>query len=137
MLFTFLTSNDEQIDDGTGVVRDLMLDPSTGDLYFGSGNLALVSGLPAAQQGATIRCNFFQGEWFLDTTAGIPYFQRIYVKNPNFVEVREWFRLAVIDTPDIDSVQYVNMTYFGNRTLTVNWQAHALGVKLVATGNTQ
>ncbi len=100
------------IDNGTGAVgvRDFLLG-SDGDLVINNGDFVLVSGAPAAQQGVSFRLGFVQGDWFLDREDGIPYFTRILIKHPNYAEAREWVRLAIIDTPDIVSVDSIDLAF--------------------------
>lgn len=69
---------------------DLYLDPVTHDLQVGpAGLVRLTSGVPeAAAQRLLIMLRMFAGEWFLDLTAGIPYYESILVKNPDLAAVR-------------------------------------------------
>lgn len=55
---------------------DLALDPN-GDLAIAGGDLVLVRGADAVAQRIRIRLRLFLGEWFLDESAGLPYFERI------------------------------------------------------------
>lgn len=41
------------------------------------------------------------GEWFLDTSQGLPYFTQIFVKNPNPVVVDAVFKRPVIEDPAV------------------------------------
>lgn len=116
-------------------VRDLALDDD-GDLFTDS-DLALLSGGEAAKQGVQIRCGFFQGDWFRELDAGIPYWTRILIKRPNLVEVREWFRLAIIATPDITSLTSLNLVYNRDRSLAISYRAVAsTGQTINAKGTT-
>ena len=47
----------------------------------GHGDLVTVTGLEALRQKINQRLSLFKGSWFLDTTAGVPYFQEI-IKKP-------------------------------------------------------
>lgn len=52
----------------------LWLDPVTHDLALdAAGNLRLARGREAVAQHAEQRIQFFEGEWFLDTSAGMPW----------------------------------------------------------------
>ena len=102
---------------------DLLLDDNN-ELVLIDGDLALTSEAEGVKQGVQFSLQLFQGEWFLDESQGIPYFQRILVKNPNLVEVREWFRSAIASSPDISSVEYVQLTPRDDRSLLVTWGAN-------------
>lgn len=50
------------------------------------------------------------GEWFIDTTQGIPYVQQILgQKNPNITNIRALFRTVILNTPGIVSVQEIRV----------------------------
>lgn len=65
------------------------LDPETNDWHLdSSGNLAIVTDADAVAQHARQRVKTYQGEWFLDTEAGIPWIENILgrVYNPELAE---------------------------------------------------
>jgi hypothetical protein len=75
---------------------DLMLGPDGDVLIPADGQPRLTSGTAqAAAQRLRIRCLTFLGEWFLDTTAGIPYFQEIFTQIPDEGILRTLFRNQV------------------------------------------
>lgn len=53
------------------------IDFDSGDIRFKNGHLVMVEGARAVQEHAVQRVKTFDGEWFLDTTAGLPWWQRI------------------------------------------------------------
>jgi hypothetical protein len=56
----------------------LAIDQATNDLHFSAdGNLAIVTDAEAVGQHARQRLSTFQGEWFLDTTVGVPWLSQI------------------------------------------------------------
>jgi hypothetical protein len=64
----------------------LALDKTAGntwDLITVEGQLVTISGSDYIAQKAKQILLLVKGEWFLDTTIGIPYFQSILVKNPD------------------------------------------------------
>lgn len=65
----------------------------------------LVFGLEAVWQRLVARLHMFKGEWFLDTRQGLPYFQAIFVKNPNINLVASLFRRVILDTPGVLEVR--------------------------------
>jgi hypothetical protein len=81
------------------------------DLEFVNGDLALVESLDAIRQHVRQRLQLFLGEWFLDITVGVPYFQNIYVKNPNLIVVEALFRDRLVTTPGIEEVNEFNFDY--------------------------
>lgn len=55
--------------------HDLLIDPMTGDLVVGAGDLQVVRDVPAIGQEVSVRLQFLLKEWFLDTTQGVPHLQ--------------------------------------------------------------
>lgn len=83
--------------------RDLLLD-DTGDLALSGGDLVLVSDLAAIEQEISIRLQFLRGEWFLDTTAGLPYFQNILVKSPNLAAIKTLFTNEILSSAGVKAL---------------------------------
>jgi len=109
--------------------RDIKLDSDTKDLVIENGDLVLVSGVDALEQDIRLQLGFFQGEWFLDESVGVPYYQSILVKNPNLIGIKELFRAKLLSIPGVDEVLSLNLTYTNaTRTLEVVWKVNtALG----------
>lgn len=87
----------------------------TGDLLLttvnGGKTLTLVTDkVQWAAQKLTNRFLFFLGEWFLDTTQGLPYFQQIAVKNPNLRVLKQIFTKVILSTPPIVSINSLVVT---------------------------
>jgi hypothetical protein len=100
----------------------LLLDPDTGDLVIADGDLVLVSGIDAVAQLIQSYLLLFRGEWFLDESAGIPYFEDILVKNPNLSAIREIFRQTLLEVPGVLSVESLSLELSAERTLSVDWK---------------
>lgn len=85
---------------------DLALDPSTHDLLLtAEGTVRLTQGIPeAAAQRLSIALSMYLGEWFLDLTKGVPYFQEIFFRVPDDAVLRTIFRRKVESDPYVISV---------------------------------
>jgi hypothetical protein len=75
-----------------------------GDLALTSGSARAIDGSAYAKQKVAVRCQFYLGEWFLNSKEGIPYFRDVLVKNPNPDTVRSVFRRTILSVPGIVSV---------------------------------
>lgn len=114
-------------------VRDIALD-ADGDLDITAGDLVLVSDADAILQAVRIRLQFFQGEWFLDESAGLPYFQDILVKNPDMNVLQFLFRKAILETPGITAVNALTLSVdSATRSLSVSYRASSDVGELSAT----
>ncbi len=82
-------------------LKDFKLDPITHDLIFENKDLVFVEGVNYYRQKTAIVLQFFFGEWFLDTTKGIKFFEHILIKNPNETLVNNLIKLAILDIEGI------------------------------------
>jgi hypothetical protein len=104
-------------------VRDIALD-TNGDWEVSNNDLQLIGDDEAILQSVNIRLQFFLGEWFIDQTAGVPWFQEILVKNPDPNQLQGIFQAAILATPGITAVNSLTLQYdVGVRNLVVNWAA--------------
>ena len=90
---------------------DLLLNPDTGDLVFING------GSPVTQRTATVVAQrlritlyTFLGEWFLDATVGVPYYQQIFGKIRTKSAVDLIFQQIITDDPDVIEILTFNST---------------------------
>ena len=100
---------------------DLMLDPLTHDLDIQDGDLFL--GADVAQA-VKIRLLFIRGEWFLNTLEGVPYFEQVFIKNPNLDHIAAIFRATIIETPGVKDIFNFDFDFVPTtRTFTLAWSA--------------
>ena len=103
--------------------RDLLLDENN-DLVIGS-DLSWTYGIDAVVQSCRIALQLFQGEWFLDLDAGIPYWEGILGRKPAtaIAIARDEFRRELLETAGVLEVLKLEVKYVGaTRLLTIQWQ---------------
>ena len=95
--------------------------PTIGDLKLTSGQVRLTQTFKqAVAQHLRIRMQFFYGEWFLDVKEGIPFFERVLIKNPSLPKISNIFRRVIVETPGIVAVDNLQLTLDNaTRVLTV------------------
>lgn len=94
--------------------RDLALDLTPGNVYdllVAGGDLVLVADKAAIEQEIVIRLQFLLGSWFLDTTAGLPYFDTILTKSPNLAAIRTIFANEILATAGVRSVLSLQLDF--------------------------
>ena len=77
---------------------DFALDKDTHDLLIEGNNLLVVEDIDQIEQNTKIRLRFFSGEWFLDATKGLPFYDTILVKNPNVPNIDGIIKNEIIET---------------------------------------
>lgn len=103
--------------------RDLCIDAITGDLVLTEGDFEWVTGIDAIEQDIRLSLQLFQGEWFLDLSAGIPYWQSILGQKPRLLVVREIFRKALLAVPGVLAILALDVSFAANtRTCTIRWR---------------
>ena len=95
--------------------------PVAGDLYLdATGNCRLTNSLSEdVAQELWIRLHFFQGEWFLDTTVGIPYFQSILGQKTPTGIIEQMFRRVITTCPGVASLDSFLLTSLPARRISI------------------
>ncbi len=84
------------------------------------------------------RLQFFLGEWFLDTRLGVPYFDVVFVKNPDIEVIRRMFRRIILSCPPIVDVNKLDIFFLkAERKLIYEFQAVAEDGRTVTGGSGQ
>ena len=109
------------------------------DLKVVNGQLVLVTDV--AEEAAICLRNklqFVQGEWFLDTRVGMPYFAFFFVKNPDLLLLRSLLRTAILSVEGIDSIIDLNTTLDkARRKASFKFRARAANGKIITGGSGQ
>ena len=79
--------------------------------------------LQAIAQHVLIRLRTFQGEWFLDTLEGVPYFQQILGVKGGEAVALGLIRDRILNTPGVTSVTAISVELDSARTMHVSFSA--------------
>lgn len=83
----------------------LAIDETTNDLRLtADGNLALVQDAEAVGQHARQRLNTHEGEWFLDTTAGVPWLNNILGSGYDPALAEGVVKAEILDTDGVEEI---------------------------------
>lgn len=103
---------------------DLALDAKKHDLIIADGDFIVIDNAERVAQQIKIQLLTWLGEWFLDTTHGVPYLDYILVKNPNLELIASIFREQIMKVDDVDYVNSLEIDYDAQtRTMTVEYEA--------------
>lgn len=99
-------------------MTDIKLDGND-DLDLSTGDLQLLTGVDEVRQRVELKLRFFKGEWFLDRSFGVPWFQDILVRNPQLDVVRALLIRAIESEPNVDKVTQLVLDLNTERHLTI------------------
>lgn len=110
------------------------------DLLLKSGDLILTSDIDPGGSNPILqdilqRMSFFLGEWFMDNSQGLPWFQQILVKNPSQSKVDAIFSNCIMGTPGVQQLlDYQFSIQSATRVLTVSFVAKTTSGKVNWSG---
>lgn len=107
---------------------DLLLDTNQHDLVFINGGCPVTQLLvDVVTQRLKITLYTFLGEWFLDTTIGVPYFQQIFGKIRTKATVDLIFQRIISDDPDvIEILSFESSLSSGDRGYSMTFQVRVI-----------
>jgi hypothetical protein len=101
---------------------DLLLDYTTKDMQLINLDFALSPNIvDYVGQKLRILLSTVLGEWYLDITAGLPYFEEILVKNPNMSYVDSLVKAAILSVPEVSAIVQYTSLYETNRELQIDF----------------
>ena len=77
---------------------DIKLVPDGSDILIENNTLKYVVDQEEIRQALIERLKLFKGEWFLNTSIGVPYFQEIIGKNRNINSIATIFKNVILQT---------------------------------------
>lgn len=84
---------------------------ANGDIVLTGNRMTLTTGKEAIRQHMVVRFYFFFGEWFLDKTLGVPWYQEILVKRNTFVVVADILKGVILATPGVTELLEFSFDY--------------------------
>jgi hypothetical protein len=92
-------------------MSDLKLNSTSWDLEIENGDLVIVDHSQAVGQNLRQALSLFFGEWFLDTSAGVPYYQSILLKNPDPASIDGVLKNAILSVKGVDELLSFDLMY--------------------------
>ena len=108
------------LDEGAPLLSGSLMETTIHDLIIIDGNVPLYSGL---DQRIDCTLRTFRGEWWLDPTIGVPYFEEILKKNPDMSVVRQAFASVILSVPGVQEVTRLEVKFLRpTRALRVDFE---------------
>lgn len=89
-------------------MKDLLL-TDAGDLYLSPDTLDIQI-TDSVPQAAIIRLKWFQNEWKINPDYGLPYYDEIFVKNPNESIIKSRVRKELLTIDEVKEVNSVDVS---------------------------
>lgn len=100
---------------------------TSGDLDISTGGLSLVTGIDAIAQHIRNAMMTLRGEIDIDITRGVPYFEEIFVKNPDLGRVEAAFGEVIAGVGGVTRVTSISASLSTSRLLTLNFRVETEG----------
>jgi len=104
-------------------MKDLLIDPETKKLTITNRSLGFTtSDSEYFAQILKLRLYIIKGEWYLNNSIGLPYFDEILIKNPNLSRIEDLMKREIIAVTGEQSIKTFNLEYNNiTRELTVTF----------------
>ena len=86
-------------------MTDILLNPD-GDLLFSNGDIVVGD---SVSQKIYIRLKWFEGEWRWNREEGLPYFERLFRKNPDTDLMEALVRAKIFEVTEVTAVREVKI----------------------------
>ena len=102
---------------------DIALHANDHDILIKDGDFLLIDNAERVAQQIKVKLLTFLGEWFLDTTLGVPYLEYIRVKQPNQELIKQILSEQILSVDDVKSLNALELDYQVKvRTLIINYE---------------
>ena len=81
------------------------------DIYFTGGRSAVAEDTAQIAQAIRVRLQFFLTEWFLDITAGTPWYESVFVKPANIPQIENIIKDRILQTEGVVNLESFDMSY--------------------------
>ncbi len=103
-------------------ISDLKIDLDISDLVLENYDLALVDGNERVRQQMHIHLLTFQGEWYLNTNFGVPYFENVLGKQIDRALIESVIKAEIMKVADVLEITSFEMEIDASvRSLTVEF----------------
>lgn len=97
------------------------------DIFLSGNRISVNSDSEQVAQSVRSRLLFYQGEWFLDLTAGVPYFQQIFQKPAQIATAESALKSEILKTEGLNSLTSFSSSFDRQtRQLSVSFTANTI-----------
>lgn len=103
------------------------------DIAIEGNNFVIIQGIDYIAQKVKCVLQTIYGEWWINVEMGIPYFQDILVKNPDFALIKNIFTDAILGVPNVAEILSLTLEQLAGRTMQVTFSVRCID-DTVSTG---
>lgn len=104
-------------------MKDLKLNTTSHDIEIENYDMSFVEGIDFIMQNIKIKLLTLHGEWFLDTNAGVKYFEEIMVKNPSVPSIDTIIQSEILDSYGVNKIlEYTSDFISRTRKLNISFK---------------
>ena len=94
------------------------------DIFLQNGSIHTTTDGAEVVQQVRSRLLIYLGEWFLDTTAGVDYFNSIFIKPVNLNLVESIIKTVIIDTDNVEELTVFELAFNkASRKMEIDFEA--------------
>lgn len=102
-----------------------LLTDDLGDLEVTNNNFSVIRGDREIEQSLLQNLKTFEGEWFLNTTLGVPYFQIVFQKQSPPSLIADAFKDTILETNGVTELsRFVPLDLSPDRELSVEFSVN-------------
>ena len=112
-------------------MTDILLDTDTHDIVLEGYDLQLVDEIDLIRQRIKQRLLTIEGEWFLDTTIGLPWFEEIIGKGAERQQIGALLARQIVETEGVESLIEFDLDIDRRtRSMTLAFRVTAAGTEI-------
>lgn len=97
---------------------------SSNDILLQNGKIAMTKDGAEVMQSVLCRLRTFKGEWFLDTSAGMPWYQEVFTRPANLPSIEARIKAEILNTDGVEKLTKFSTSLDRTlRRLTVSFEA--------------
>ena len=99
-------------------MKDFLLIENDNNLNIVNHDLAFTPNVSLyVSQKIRIKLSFFLAEWYLNKNIGLPYFDQIFVKNPDINFIEDIYKVKILEIPEVKELTSLSLEFESRRLL--------------------
>lgn len=93
-------------------MKDILLIENDNNLNIINHDIAFTSNVSIyVSQKIRIKLSFFLAEWYLNKNIGLPYFEQIFIKNPDINFIEDLYKIKISEIPEVKELTNLTLEF--------------------------